>query len=354
MHNSITLILAALLGAAAANAAETQRPRAKFEPPPGKVIVFAGQDNASVGGNGSHTDGYADNIAVPGGITHYVYMAPGWKNAFGHSFPEDKVAGLNHEFNWGAGPMSMKAYLGSATLRDCLLHLSISMEGNSEAKVADGSCDHMIDELAEFLKTHRDRAFLLRPGYEFDGSWNAYDPANFKLAFRRIVDRLRSAKATNFATVMASSGSEPEGRWEEYWPGDEYVDWIGYSYWGQQEAEGAQALAFARRKGRPVFIAEATPRGIFLDRTDGPEAWDKWFKGFFAHIDANIDVIRAISYINCHWDAQEMWTDWGNSRLEVNGFGKKKWLEEMAKARFVEAEDRPLKLIGFEPAPAQR
>ena len=51
---------------------------ARFTPPPGKILVFAGQDNESTGGTLKHRDGYVDNIGIPAGITHYVYFAEGW------------------------------------------------------------------------------------------------------------------------------------------------------------------------------------------------------------------------------------------------------------------------------------
>ena len=91
-----------------------------------------------------------------------------------------------------------KAYLDSPVLDRCVMHLSISMEGNSEDKVADGSFDHLIDELVKFVGDHPKHPFLIRIGYEFDGSWNKYDPKNFKLAFQRIVKKLRAAKLLIF------------------------------------------------------------------------------------------------------------------------------------------------------------
>ena len=343
-------LLAGLLLAGSGIGAETAAwPRAKFEPPAGKVIVFIGQDNASVGGNGQYTNGYVDHIAVPGGITHYVYFAEGWSNKFGYTFAKGHVAGLNTETTWGSGPMCMKAYMDSPKLARCLIQLSISMEGNNEDKVANGSCDHLITELVQFLKDYSDRAFLIRIGYEFDGPWNNYDAANFKKAFKRIVDQLRAAKLDNFATVMASSGGEKAGIWEQYYPGDEYVDWVGYSLFRGRDL-GRQALDFARKHKKPVFIAESAPRGIFLDKHEGEKAWANWYDGFFKHIEANLDVIRAISYINCNWDAQPMWDNWGNSRLEENEVVRNKWLEQIKKTYMVEAKDNPLEMINFKPA----
>jgi hypothetical protein len=321
-------------------ALHTAHAGAKFEPPAGEVLVFVGQDNASVGGNGKYQDGYVDNIGVPAGITHYIYLTDGWKNKFGYTLDKDRASGLNSETTWGAGPMSMKAYADSPELKDCLIHLSISMEGNSEDKVADGTLDHQIEEVVQFLKTYHDRAFFVRIGYEFDGSWNGYDPENFKKAFKRIVDKMREAKLTNFATVMASSGNCPIKKWKSYYPGDEYVDWLGYSYFNHNA--GKNALTFAREVNKPVFVAEATPKGTFLDREEGEKAWNKWYRPFFKSIEKNKDVIHAISYINADWDAQPMWDNWGNTRLEANDFVKEKWLQEMKKPMYINAEDKPM------------
>ncbi|MEC8013694.1 MAG: glycoside hydrolase family 3 N-terminal domain-containing protein [Verrucomicrobiota bacterium] len=321
---------------------------ARFTPPPGKILVFAGQDNESTGGTLKYRDGYVDNIGIPAGITHYVYFAEGWTNKFGRTFARGKVDGLNSETEWAAGPMNQKAYLDSPTLDRCVMHLSISMEGNSEDKVADGSYDYLIEELVDFVRDHPDHPFLIRIGYEFDGSWNNYDTKNFKGAFRRIVDALQKAKLTNFATVYASSSGATKEQFEQYDPGAEYYDWVGYSWWGGDH-DGQAALNFARKLNKPVFIAEATPRGHFFDREDPQEVWNSWFKKFFGHIEENKDVIRAISYINANWEGQDMWKGdkWGQTRLETAPLLKSKWLEKMAEGQFVNAADKPFDLIGF-------
>ncbi len=319
---------------------------ARFTPPPGKILVFAGQDNESVGGTLKHRDGYVDNVGVPAGITHYVYFAEGWTNDFNRTFAMGKVAGLNTETEWASGPMNQKAYLDSPTLDRCIMHLSISMEGNSEDKVADGSYDHLIDELVDFVRNHPKHPFLIRIGYEFDGNWNGYDPKNFKLAFQRIVKALQVAKLTNYATVYASSSGATPEQFIEYDPGNQYYEWVGYSWWGGDK-DGQAALDFARKVGKPIFIAEATPRGIFFGKQDHREIWNTWFAKFFAHIEANKDVVRAISYINANWDAQDMWDGWGQSRLETAPYLKSKWLEKMAEPKFVNASDKPFGMIGF-------
>ena len=357
MMKPLLLILGLLVGMvpAVGNAVEVQ---GKFAPRPGKVLVFAGQDNASVGGTRKYRDGYVDNIGVPGGITHYVYFSEGWTNGFDRTFAKGEVAGLNRETEWASGPMHQKAYLDSDVLERCVMHVSIAMEGNCEDKVADGSFDHLITEFVDFVAAYPERPFLIRIGYEFDGSWNDYDPGNFKLAFRRIVDALRARKLENFATVFASSSSVKVGQFEEYDPGEEYYDWVGYSWWGG-EKDGQPALDFARSVGKPVFIAEATARGHYFDNEDAGTVWNDWFTAFFKHIDDNLDVIRAVSYINADWDSQDMWDGWGQTRLESAPLLKQRWLEQMADPKFINAIDKPFEAIGFlepssQPVPRQK
>ena len=320
----------------------------RFAPPAGKVLVFIGQDNASVGGNSKYHDGYVDNVGVPGGITHYVYFSDGWTNKFGRAFSSGRVAGLNTETEWAAGPMNLKAYVDSPVFSNCVIHVSVSMEGNCEDRVADGSLDHFITEFVAFIKAHPAHPFLIRIGYEFDGSWNNYDPKNFKKAFRRIVDALRKDRLPNVAFVFASASSVKPGQFEKYDPGAEYYDWVGYSWWGG-DRDGEPALRFARKVRKPLFIAEATPRCHFLNKEEAATVWTNWFEKFFAHIEKNKDVVRAVSYINADWESQPMWKGgkWGQTRVETSQEIKRRWLEKMADPRFINAADNPFKQIGF-------
>ena len=102
MKNRLSVLLALVLFAPALLADPFA---ARFTPPPGKILVFAGQDNESVGGTLKHRDGYVDNVGVPAGITHYVYFAEGWTNDFNRTFATGKVDGLNSETEWASGPM---------------------------------------------------------------------------------------------------------------------------------------------------------------------------------------------------------------------------------------------------------
>jgi hypothetical protein len=203
-----------------------------FEPHDGKVLVFIGQDSQSVGGTADFTQGYVDLVGVPAGITHYVYMVENKSNKYGYALEAGKSEGLNQQDDWGAGPMCMRCYLESETLDDTLIALAISLEFGGDRDMADGKSGHLIEELAAFLEEFKDRKFLLRIGYEFEGSWNGYDPQAYITSFRMIVDGLKGHGLTNFTTVMQSASAMLEIKvWEDFYPGDEYVGWLGYSYY---------------------------------------------------------------------------------------------------------------------------
>jgi len=213
-----------------------------------------------------------------------------------------------------------------------------------------------------------DGPVYLRIGYEFDGAWNqGYENAErYIAAWHRIVDVLRQEGADNFATVwqagaaavdeIIDQGHEDITRW---YPGDDYVDWMGFSWFmqpnetndvpsGHQPATPLELtnelLAFARQRGKPVMIAEASPQSIDINEKfmanhagiwDGEpatgrvemtndEIWDHWFGPLFQLMDDNRDVIHILAYINADWDSQDMWGPphasgfWGDSRLESN------------------------------------
>ena len=317
---------------------------AKFMPnQDNRVLIFAGQDNQTVGGNGAYTDGYVENVGLPSGITHYI----------SYQFPT-AIGGLSTETNWNAGPMHLKAYTDSATLDGTIMHIAIDMVG-AEDQVASGAKDHQITELADFLIAYSDTPFLIRIGYEFDNPSNNYDPENFKAAWIRIVDMLRDAGATNFATMLHSlTLNTLPNTWNAYYPGDNYVDWLGYSYFGGNFSDNASSHRFAREVGKPLCICEASPVTHDLMMDDGNVAWNNWFMPLFNHIESNSDIIKALAYINTDWPSQGLWANNNffnttDARIQENTVVRDAWLAKMAEDRYVHTNTGVYALIDFNP-----
>jgi Glycosyl hydrolase family 26 len=76
-------------------------------------------------------------------------------------------------------------------------------------------------------------------GNEWDNaSHNWKGPETFRRAFRYVVDRVRARRATNIKWMFHTNNYPyPYETWNSapaYYPGSEYVDWLGLSVYGQQ------------------------------------------------------------------------------------------------------------------------
>ncbi len=116
--------------------------------------------------------------------------------------------------------------------------------------VINGSYDGYINGYADEVKNWGKPLFI-RLGHEFNGDWYPYGGANnggstktgfgdpdkadgperFIAAYKHVVDLFRAEGATNVTWIWCpNNGSSPNEAWnapENYYPGDDYVDWIG-------------------------------------------------------------------------------------------------------------------------------
>ena len=319
----------------------------KFEPANGKCLVFIGQDLKAIGGLKNYDKGYTNYFETPAGITVYTNLSPG-NESFGYS--NKGLDGLKTKANWGAGDSWANLYLQDSTYKNSAIAIGLSFV-NNEKNVAKGKHDHLIKELGQWIQSTK-RPIFLRIGYEFDGwSWNHYKKKHYLNAWKRIHSIFKELKIENVAFVWQSKGAGSNQQiLEEWYPGDDLVDWVGYSYFGQPDQE---MLVFARKHKKPVFIAEATPvrqiDNLYFDSDLKKEKiaeliWKKWFVPFFDTLKKNEDVIKAFSYINSNWASQPMWVtnptfQKVDSRIQVSKFLTEKWKKEMKNIRYLQASD---------------
>jgi hypothetical protein len=317
--------------------------KAKFEPADGTCLFFIGQDMRAIGGLEGYSDGYCDHFGVPAGITLYTGFAKGTTS---YGYLQKGNDGIKSVANWGAEDSCVQCYIDAKDFEHSMIAIGLSLVGN-EDKVANGQHDDLITELGEWIKGI-ERPVFLRIGYEFDGwDWNDYDKEYYLASWKRIHSMFSKMEVTNVALVWQSKGIGSDQTILEHWyPGDDLVDWCGYSYFGNPDEE---MLTFARRHHKPVFIAEATP--IIMDGTklldtfltnpaQAEQAWKNWFVPFIQTLNDHKDVIKAFSYINVNWTVQPMWIDNAlfkhvDSRIQESEFITKKWLEEMGEPRYL-------------------
>jgi hypothetical protein len=161
----------------------------------------------------------------------------------------------------------------------------------------------------------------------------------------------------NIAYVWQSHGYGMSMKDLEAWyPGDDYVDWCGYSHFARWEEE--KMTRFARRHDKPVFISEASPtipsasvketgkaeKMYMQNKEDAEKAWREWFIPFLSKIQSDGDVIKAFSYINCNWKGHDMWKENPtfqniDARIQNSAVIGPKWSEEMRKDRYLKASE---------------
>jgi Glycosyl hydrolase family 26 len=198
----------------------------------------------------------------------------------------------------------------------------------------------------------------LRIGYEFDNPQFGYTdaPHVYVDAFRYIVDQCYALYSYSTcrrhvefvwhswaATLSQSvSSSSPTAlSLEDFYPGDEYVDWVGISIFSQlytNETRPKQIVPLGNREtvqsvcnvaqqhDKPIMIAESTPFGG-IPQLDDP--WQDWFIPILQLIEQY--NIQMWSYIYCDWNAIPMWknTGFGDSRLEQNATVLQLWYEQV-------------------------
>ncbi|GGA87733.1 hypothetical protein GCM10011369_32260 [Neiella marina] len=340
-----------------------------FEPADGHVLFLIGQDNESVGGNRNNIEphqqwhGYLDlALPKPAGITSYIALADD-SNSPQQNVPDGyAIAGLHAINNEIAGPSCLQCYLDSPAIdwSNTIVHLSIWYGSPSMvASIASGSRDYLIDEVVAFVGQHPEIPFFIRPGYEFEYQYRdaGVSAESYVQAFQRIVTAFKEAGLSNISFVFSAASVFTDlAEWQNFYPGDGYVDWVGYSFFDAATAPPANAggLTFARQTGKPVMIAESCLHDHKITEASGEAVWHDYFDHLFAHIEAHPDLIKAFAYINADWSIQPMWVNdpfWYNtdSRLQNSSYISQQWQNRLASDDFITGEDAVFEMIGFEP-----
>jgi hypothetical protein len=142
---------------------------------------------------------------------------------------------------------------------------------------------------------------------EFNGAWWwAVSPdmnpnlttADFVDAWRHVVDIFRAVGASNvsWAWVVNSYPQQTDEPVIAYWPGDDYVDWVGadiYDVSPSHWLNGPYGVATAHHK--PFFIGEFGIRHEFSQLT--PTQQQNWLGSMFDYFESHA-AVKAISYFN--------------------------------------------------------
>ena len=164
---------------------------------------------------------------------------------------------------------------------------------------------------------------ILNGGDKKDGYGDresADGPERFRDAYRHIINLFRKVGVQNitwvfhvFPPVEKSEGNDLHNKWNDirnYYPGDDYIDWIGLSVYGADEPDSEwRSFTYMMDKAYPAIteISPDKPLAVFeFGVAEYPQLGNKteWIKNTLESLeDGRYPRIKAISY----WD--EIWMD---------------------------------------------
>lgn len=202
-------------------------------------------------------------------------------------------------------------------------HVGITTGQMKPSYIIAGKADEKIAAWARAAKQYGKPVFF-RFLAEMNGNWNSYSEAfdptethdKYVKAWRQVVDIFRQAGADNIIWVWAPTAVDVGNvHWTDYYPGDNYVDWVGisvYSFLGNGDPE-PQILGvyndYAARK--PILIAEcgagdadSNPRKYRPGKSyaNNPE---KWIHRFFDTLETKAPRVKGFVWFNI--DRERVW-----------------------------------------------
>lgn len=171
------------------------------------------------------------------------------------------------------------------------LPMQVSLEDIASGKLDDYFEKYFRDSVDSVQLMGIDDPVWFRPMNEFNGNWVPYglDPENFLRAWWRIYNIAEKVGAAQkhifvWAPNHRSYPNEPWNAMEAYYPGDQYVDWVGLSCYppsrrfikSEDDLYPIERMREVYEKYghyKPIMIAE----GGFADHIDKVRWVDEWF-----------------------------------------------------------------------------
>ena len=176
--------------------------------------------------------------------------------------------------------------------------------------------------------------------HEMNGNWYPYSQAypgaqttaaDYVAAWKHIVDVFNNNGATNVAWVWSPNVPDVGGvGYEKYYPGDNYVDWIGVSLYSGNDSTAMDDIYQKYAAKKPFFITEwatAPEKNQYHPGFPGEVAW---VKEFFATLNTRYPRVKAISWFN--WNQGD-----GDYRLQRVPAQAKAYAGDVAAPRYLDS-----------------
>jgi len=203
-------------------------------------------------------------------------------------------------------------------------------------QITAGKYDAYITQFARDAKAAQG-PIMISPFHEMNGVWypwggmvNGNTPADLIAAWRHVHDIFVREGAANVTWVwsvnLRSRPDTYENRYAAYYPGDEYVDWVGVSgfNWGRGVG-GYPWWSFEAMLGQPLKYLKTLHKPIVITETASVEqggSKSAWLTTTFRRIRANHPEIKAVIYFNSKEFSHGHTQDWrvNSSKRSLNAF----------------------------------
>ena len=205
--------------------------------------------------------------------------------------------------------------------------------------IARGTWDEYFKAAALAVKDFGSPVFI-SIDHEMNGNWYPYaqaypgsqtTAADYVAAWQRIVTIFRASGADNVAWVWSPNvpdvGGVPAAA---YYPGDDYVDWVGVSFYSGNDATAMDDLYQKYAPKKPFFITEwatAPQKNQYNSRFPGEV---KWVEQFFGNLNTRYPRVKAISWFN--WNQGD-----GDYRLQRVPEQAKAYAQDVAAPRYLDS-----------------
>ncbi len=185
----------------------------------------------------------------------------------------------------------------------------------SLSDIIKGKADHLLKDFARQSRKFGEEygGFFIRTMREMNGHWYPWGQSwNMKPAWRYIYRIFNEEGANEYATwvwnpIVNEGRISYASNANQYYPGDEFVDWIGLNgfnfgpvsgnhLWNSFGETYALGYSIMRKKHpkKPILIAEV---GCYPDKKQEPV----WFRKMFYDLKEKFGGIKAICYFDMNW-----------------------------------------------------
>ena len=249
---------------------------------------------------------FEDSIQTKFSLIHFFTA---WGSYRDQRFPSSQVNAIT---TLGSIPLiTWEPWLGDfdKRLMPEIADYEIRDKNNLKA-IASGAYDSYIDQWASDAKDFGD-LMMIRFGHEmndpFRYPWGPQNnaPEDFVAAWQHVVDRFRAIGADNVLWVW--SPHPVYGQFEAYYPGEEYVDWVGtgvlnygtvatWSQWNSFDDSFAAQYEEMTEFNKPIIIAEFGSLSVGGDQAE-------WYKNALTDFPQKYPEVKSLVFFHNSNDA---------------------------------------------------